>query len=319
MTSLTYSHTLLVPLTRSCGASCQYCTFKNDDPHLLTFDEMEDLIRRHVNSGLCEVMLASGQSLDAVAKVRQQWMDRGYASFVHYVRDLCQLVLENQLIPSLQIGPLAMPEMETLAEYVPSFRLSLENINAEFCKTIQSEKSLDAKVESLSDAGLIQWPTTTGLLLGLGEDLEDCIDTLDAIAEVHGRYRHIQNVVFQHVVGSDDPPVRAEDLERLIGYARRVLPDVRVSMPASAPGNWLDTLVPQIDDLDNVFEGYDGLRWDRSFEKLAEIQRDMQRRGRSLRPRFPVFDHHFRTRSMNSSLQSVLGEWLNKKDFAYYL
>ncbi len=316
--TLTFSHTLLVPLTRSCGADCTYCTFRNDDPHLLTFDEIENLIRQTIDTGLCEVLLVAGQSLDRMDAVCQQWLERGYPTFFQYVRDICQLVLENQLIPTIDIGPLTMTEIEMLAPYLPSYRLFLENINTEFCQKIQKGKDIDEKMEALSDAGLLQIPVTTGILLGAGENVEDCIDTLDVIAEVHGRHNHIQNVVFQYVAGTR-ADLRIETVERLIAYCRQIMPDVRVSLPPHVPPSWLDAISSQIDDIGNVFEGSDGIRWDQASDKLAEIQRAMQRRHCLLRPRFPVFPHKFAGRSTGESLRSVMQSWLNKKDYSYYL
>lgn len=316
--TLTYSHTLLVPLTRSCAAGCSYCTFRNDDPHLLTFDEIESLIRKTIDTGLCEVFLTSGQSLDSLDNVRGQWIDRGYPTFFQYVRDICQLVLENQLIPTLDIGPLTMTELEMLAPYLPSYRLLLENINTDFCRTQQPGKNIDEKIEALSDAGLLHLPTTTGLLLGAGEDVDDNIDTLDAIAEMHGRHGHIQNIVLQYVAGTAQN-VRMETVERLIAYSRQVMPDVHVTLPVHAPSLWFDALSQQIDDIGHVFEGQDGIRWNQASEKLAEVQRTMQRRQCLLKPRFPVFPHKFAARTTGETLRSVMQSWLNKKDYSYYL
>lgn len=316
--TLTYSHTLRVPLTRSCAAECAYCTFRHDDPHLLTFDEIEGLIRKTIDTGLCEVLLTSGQSLDSLDRVRSQWIERGYPTFFQYVRDICQLVLENQLIPTLDVGPLTMTELEMLAPYIPSYYLLLENINTDFCRTQQKGKSIDEKMEALSDAGLLHIPTTTGVLLGAGEDIDDNIDTLDAIAEIHGRHGHIQNVVLQHVAGTTQD-IRMETVERLIAYSRQVMPGVHVTLPVHAPSVWFDALSLQLDDIGHIFEGQDGIRWNQPPEKLAEIQRTMQRRHCLLKPRFPVFPDQFAFRSTGETLRSVVQSWLNKKDYSYYL
>ena len=317
--SLTYSHCLLIPLTRSCGAHCDYCTFKNNDGKLLSFDEIEELLRRTIDTGICEVVLSAGQSLETLDDISTQWQSRGYASFIDYVRDICQLILENRLIPSLDIGPMSYTDLESVAPYIASVQLLLENMNPEFTKTVQQNKSLDAKIETLSDAGLLRMPVTTGLLVGLGESPDDLFHTLDAIAELHHKYHHIQSVIFQHVFRETaEPNFKIEDVRRLLAYSKKMMPDVAISIPANAPPSWLDVISSGVDDIGRIFEGHDGFDWNKTFPKLTELERGLSRKGVSLKPRFPIFAQQFAQRSHDELIASVYKEWMNKKEFIYY-
>ncbi len=159
--TLTYSHSLSIPLTRACGADCKYCTFKNDERKLLSFDEIEALVRQYYNSGICEVVIAGGQNLDAIPELPGQWQKQGYSSFIEYVRDICHLLLENHLIPTLELGPLSYAQLETISPYIAGITINLENVNPDFIRGFQTGKSLDDKIESLSDAGLLGIPAST--------------------------------------------------------------------------------------------------------------------------------------------------------------
>lgn len=319
--TLTYSHGLMIALTRSCGAACQYCTFKLDGSELLTFDQVENLIREHVNSGICEVVLSSGQSLEAVPDIKTQWSDRGYSSYSAYVRDICQLVLENGLLPTIDIGPLTFAQIEEVAPYVAAIHLPVENVNPDFCRAFQTNKSIDSKIESLSDAGLLGVPVHTGLLLGLGETQSDRIATIDAIAEISSRHGHVQSVSFQCVINSSDDMrlgIGMDELQKLLAYCKNVIPTVPRAVPFNSPNRWVDALASDVDDIGVAYEGYDGIDWKKTYPKLTEMERSLARRGYALRPRFPITAETYRKRGVSEHIDSVLSEWLKKKEFQYY-
>ncbi|NUM79468.1 7,8-didemethyl-8-hydroxy-5-deazariboflavin synthase subunit CofG [bacterium] len=319
--TLTYSHTLLIPLTRTCGAACSYCSFKNDDGKLLTFDEIENLVRQYFDTGICEVALSSGQYLNRTDSIKKQWSERGYASFIHYVRDICQLVLENQLLPSLDIGPMSYSEIEALAPYVTSVKLLLENISTDFAQQFQTGKSIDDKIETLSDAGLLGVPVTTGILIGAGETQDQRKATIEAIAEVHGKYGHIQSVILQMVYRENDKtdaPLKVREFQDLIALVKSTMPDAVVSIPANAPAAWYDSVAVGVSDIGNIYEGYDGIDWSKPFPKLVEIERTLGRKGIALKPRFPIFVHQFNRGLVQEGVSRVLRGWMSKKEFTYY-
>lgn len=318
---LTYAHSLLLPLTRSCGIHCSYCTFKKNDGALLTFDAVENELQRHAASGICEVKVTSGQSLEALPEIAEQWNKQGYASYTEYVRDICHLILENGLLPSLDIGPMSYAQLEALAPYVSSITLFLENTNYDFAKTIQEGKSIDERMESIADAGLLRIPVTTGLLLGAGENTDDAFATLGAIEELHEKYRHIQSVVFQHVFSDgrfEAARVTSEELQLLIKYCKKIMPDVAVTVPIQSVCPWLDENVAGIDDIGQVYEGTDGIDWSRSFPKLTEIERAVSKKGYELKARFPVFELMYKRMHVSEHLETAIQEWVNKKEYHYY-
>jgi 7,8-didemethyl-8-hydroxy-5-deazariboflavin synthase CofG subunit len=318
---LTYSHSLFIPLTRACGASCRYCTFKQNDGKLLTFDEIENLVHRHAATGICEVVIAAGQSLEAIPEIQSQWTEQGYSSFIHYVSDVCQLILENNLIPSLEIGPLSYAHLETVAPFVASITVMLENVNTDFTSTIQEGKNTDEKIETISDAGLLRIPVTTGVLLGVGETLDDGFATLNAIEELHHKYGHIQSVVFQYVYSEKGALVNElvyDELQLLIKYSRQIMPEVAVSIPINSPLAWLDGIAMDIDDIGHVYEGTDGINLKEPFPKLPEIERTVNRKDYFLKPRFSIFESMYKKMALSEQVRYVLNDWISKKTFVAY-
>src|SRR5581483_12024073 len=49
-------------------------------------------------------------------------------------------------------------------------------------------------------AGELRIPFTSGILVGIGESEEDRIASLEALAELHARHGHIQEIILQNFV-----------------------------------------------------------------------------------------------------------------------
>src|ERR1700687_1046183 len=64
------------------------------------------------------------------------------------------------------------------------------------------------RLRTIEDAGKQRVPFTTGLLIGIGETLEDRVDTLLAIRDLHQRYGHIQEVIVQNFRAKAAIPMR---------------------------------------------------------------------------------------------------------------
>ena len=56
------------------------------------------------------------------------------------------------------------------------------------------------RLATLEAAGELKIPFTTGILVGIGESFESRVESLEAIAAVHERYGHIQEVILQNFV-----------------------------------------------------------------------------------------------------------------------
>ena len=317
---LTFSHGLMLPLTRACGAECSYCTFKSNQTALLTFDEIETLIRTYQASGAYEVVLMSGQSLDEIPGFSDQWLARGFSSFTEYLRDVCQLVLEHQMLPTLDVGPLTYAQLETLAPFITSITLLLENVNLDFMATVQSNKRIDDKIETMNDAAHFRIPVNTGLLIGAGEALDDAFATLQTIEELSQRLQTIQSVKIQCVVSPNrkDQPITPEVLSLLSKYSHKLMPDVPVIISHSSPVAWWEYQGVLVDDIGPLFEGLDGLEWTKNQPKVTEVQRELAKHGWTLRPRLPIFEKHFDDSFQSDIVRDVLAQWTSQREFSSY-
>lgn len=71
------------------------------------------------------------------------------------------------------------------------------------------DKDPAVRMKMLQDAGELKIPTTTGLLIGIGETREERVETLQAIAKLHKEFGHIQEVIIQNFCPKNGTPMQA--------------------------------------------------------------------------------------------------------------
>jgi len=99
-----------------------------------------------------------------------------------------------------QPGLLSAEWIARLAAVSPSMGLMLESVNSALLAPGAAHDNAPDKVpakrlRTIEEAGKQRVPFTTGLLIGIGETLEDRVDTLLAIRDLHDCYGHIQEVL----------------------------------------------------------------------------------------------------------------------------
>jgi FO synthase len=80
----------------------------------------------------------------------------------------------------------------------------------------------------LQEAGELEIPFTTGILIGIGETWEERIDSLIAIREIHQTYGHIQEVIVQNFRAkpatrmANAPEPESLDMAKTVAIARLI-------------------------------------------------------------------------------------------------
>ena len=99
-------------------------------------------------------------------------------------------------------------------------------------------KRPDLRLDYIARAGRLHIPFTTGILVGIGESWHDREASLQAIADLHQIYGHIQEVIIQPLdpkpgtALANSPRPMLNDLCRVVKMAREILPvDVSIQIP----------------------------------------------------------------------------------------
>ncbi|MFM7447360.1 MAG: 7,8-didemethyl-8-hydroxy-5-deazariboflavin synthase subunit CofG [Leptolyngbyaceae cyanobacterium] len=223
--TVTYSPAYTLVPTYECFNHCTYCNFRVDPGQSpwLTLDQAGAQLQPLQNQGVIEVLILSGE-VHPKSPRRQSWLKRIY--------DLCRLALDLGFLPHTNVGPLTQGEMEWLKTVNVSMGLMLEQITPTLQTGVHRHapsKQTKIRLEQLTQAGELRIPFTTGLLLGIGETASDRRETLEAIAQIHEQWGHIQEVILQpYSPGNQEARNGAAfsptELVSLIALARQILP-----------------------------------------------------------------------------------------------
>ena len=274
---VSYSPKVFVPVTHLCRDTCHYCTFVTVPGKLraagrgmyLEADEIVDLARQGAELGCKEALFTLGDRPETRWPEARQWLDeRGYNSTLDYVRAAAIRVLEETgLLPHLNPGVMSWAEMSRLKPVAPSMGMMLETTSRRLFETRglahygSPDKDPAVRLRTLTDAGRLAIPFTTGLLVGIGETREERADTLHAIRRLHKEFGHVQEVIVQNFRAKDHtamaavPDAAFDEFLATVAVARLVLgPDMRIQAPPNlvSPNECRALLGAGVDDWGGV-------------------------------------------------------------------
>jgi FO synthase len=248
---VSYSRKVFIPLTTLCRDYCGYCTFRKDpgEPgaHFMTPDEVLALAEAGRSAGCKEALFSLGDQPEVVfPEARDLLRRQGFTRTLEYLAAMCQLVVERTgLLPHANPGLLPAADLRRLKASNASVGIMLENVSRRLLRHGEAhwrapDKVPALRLRTLEDAGRLQIPFTTGILIGIGETMAERVESLAAIRALHQRYGHIQEVIVQNfrakpgtrMAGHGDAEL--EDMLRTLAIARLMLP---VDMNLQAPPN----------------------------------------------------------------------------------
>ncbi|MEM7045019.1 MAG: 7,8-didemethyl-8-hydroxy-5-deazariboflavin synthase CofG [Pseudomonadota bacterium] len=306
--TITYSRKVFVPLTNMCRDSCAYCVFVkhpgSPEAQVMTPAEVLNVARNGERLGCKEVLFSLGEKPERrYTEARDRLAVLGYDSTTGYLRDMCALVIEKTgLIPHVNAGTLDEHEIAMLKPVSGSMGMMLETVSRRLMATGMAHYACPDKVptqrlRTLERAGEARVPFTTGILIGIGETFEERVESLIAIAEMHRRYGHIQEVIvqnFQAKVGiamEDHPEPTREDMLRTIAAARMILPeDVSLQAPPNLEPRHGAYIEAGINDWGGISPlTIDHINPDHAWPSIARLRKTTETCGFKLEERLTVY------------------------------
>jgi 7,8-didemethyl-8-hydroxy-5-deazariboflavin synthase len=313
--TVTYSlaHTL-VP-TYECFNRCSYCNFRADPNQSpwLTLEAARSLLQTCQTQGIQEILILSGEVHPESAR-RSAWLDRIY--------DLGKLALDMGFLPHTNAGPLSRIEMRRLFEVNVSMGLMVEQTTSTIMETVHRHapsKHPELRLQQLHQAGELGIPFTTGILLGLGETLDDRANSLEAIAQIHQTHGHIQEVILQpYSPGSQEVGDRMlgfdlTQMPEVVAMARSVLPpEIAIQIPpnlVAQPDLMLACLNAGARDLGGI-SPHDEVNPDYPHPTAAGLRSHLEPAGWQLKERLAVYPQY--DRQLPLGLQTQVAAWRSK-------
>ncbi|HEX4114636.1 MAG TPA: 5-amino-6-(D-ribitylamino)uracil--L-tyrosine 4-hydroxyphenyl transferase CofH [Solirubrobacteraceae bacterium] len=200
---VTFSRNLTLSLSRTCQCYCKYCAFATHKAHLYTPEEVIEILDGAARRQVKELLVLTGERPEVNSQVRERLSDYGHEDFIAYVVWTCERALERGLLPHTNLGVLSREDLGRLREVTASQGLMLESVSERLMQTVHAgspTKHPARRLETIRAAGELRIPFTSGILVGIGETLEERLASLEALAALHAEHGHIQEVILQNFV-----------------------------------------------------------------------------------------------------------------------
>jgi len=312
--TVTFSPKVFVPLTNLCRDFCGYCTFRKapDEPgaKTMTLEEVLRVVRQGKALGCTEVLLSLGDKPEAIYPEMKQFLaELGHQRTLDYLHEACRGILaETGLLPHANAGVMGRGDLRRLKEVSPSMGLMLESISerlllAGAAHDNAPDKRPAVRLRTLKLAGELRIPFTTGILIGIGENWPERIDSLLAIRELHHRYGHIQEVIVQNfrakptIPMSAHPDATQSDMIKTIALARLIFGGaMNIQAPPNlTPDGYELYLEAGINDWGGVSPlTPDFINPEAPWPALRLLQEKSAQAGFELKARLPIYPEYIR-------------------------
>ncbi len=336
-TVVTYSRKVFIPLTTLCRDYCGYCTFRKDPGQpgalFMTPEEVLVLAERGRRAGCKEALFSLGDQPERIfPEAREFLRKQGFSRTLDYLAAMCELVLEKTgLLPHSNPGVMDRAALVRLKDSNASVGLMLENVSPRLMRDGLPHANAPDKVPALrlrtiEEAGKLSMPFTTGILIGIGETMEECVDSLFAIRTLHEKYGHIQEVIIQNFRSKPDIPMAAHpepslgDMLRTVAVARLILgPQMNVQAPPNLSYEDFPRLLEAgINDWGGISPvTRDFINPEAAWPQIARLQFETESRGFALRERLAIYPEFVgRNEFLSSPVRDRVGKLADNNGYA---
>ena len=327
---VTFSRNLTLSLSRTCRCYCKYCAFATRQAHLYAPQEVLDILDGAARRQVKELLVLTGERPEVNPEVRERLRGYGHEDFTGYVVWACEQALERGLLPHTNLGVLSRQDLARLREVTASQGLMLESVSERLMETVHAgspTKHPERRLETIRAAGELKIPFTSGILVGIGETEQERMQSLEALAAVHARHGHLQEVILQNFVPhqryyGQEPaqiadeaareywrtgvadgrpslalpqwacPVSIEDMKRLIAETRRLMPEIGIQIPPNLADWWGELVAAGATDLGGLSANGDHISPEHPFPSPHQVRKELQRDGHALTERLCVYPRY---------------------------
>ncbi|MBI1663240.1 MAG: 7,8-didemethyl-8-hydroxy-5-deazariboflavin synthase subunit CofG [Nitrosopumilus sp.] len=309
--TVTFSKKAFFNIVNLCKDSCSYCTYKAEPGEeklsLMSKQQITELLDLAKRYRCVEALFVTGEQPEQRYQEARDWLkENGFASTSEYIIHASELALEKGLFPHTNAGNLDFDEMKELKKTNVSMGLMLENISDRLTEKgmphfLAASKRPKARLEILENAGKLQIPMTTGILVGIGETIEEIIDSLVAIKELHQKYGNIQEVILQNFQPKQDtrmkdkPSADEKYFKIIVALSRIIMPKMNIQIPPNlSPRSYQSFLSVGINDWGGISPlTPDFVNPEFSWPDISKVNENSKNAGFDLKCRFPIYPEFF--------------------------
>jgi len=340
---VTFSRNFTLSLSRTCQCYCKYCAFATHQAHLHAPADVQRILDEALKRNTKELLVLTGEKPEVNPVVAERLAAWGHEDFTSYVAWACEQALARGMLPHTNIGVLDKADLARLREVTASQGLMLESVDESLLQTVHAgspTKHPKARLATIAAAGELQIPFTTGILVGIGESEESRVQSLEAIAELHHRHGHIQEVILQNFVPHpryygaevaeiadqaskerwsgeqgegaevDVPawanPVGLGEIKRLIQETKRLMPGVGVQVPPNLSDFWPELVQAGATDLGGLSANGDHISPEEPFPSPHQVRKALAPMGYALTERLCVYPQYMTPEWMEQGVLDVI-------------
>ena len=288
--------------------------------------------------------MLTGELPEVNPQVAERLRSYGHEDFVSYVVWTCERAIERGLLPHTNLGVLSRDDLARLREVTASQGLMLESINPDLVVHQGSPTKHPAvRMQTIDAAGELRIPFTSGILVGIGETEDERVEALEALAASHARHGHIQEVILQNFVPHPNyygrevaeiadeaatelggratnrrigerasrcrpgpSEITLEEMRRLVGATRELMPDVGIQIPPNLSDWWDDLVDAGATDLGGLSANGDHISPEHAFPSPHQVRKRLAPRGYALSERLCAYPQYLEPEWMDQGVLDLV-------------
>jgi FO synthase len=307
---VTFSRKVFIPLTTLCRDRCAYCTFASSPAAGGRYLEPEEALAVAAagEAAACtEALLTLGDRPEGRWREAREFLaGRGCAGTTEYVERVAEMIVQRTaLFPHANPGVVDEAEVGALRRWCASMGLMLESASPRLLEPGWAhhgcpDKDPARRLAALRAMAACRVPTTTGVLVGIGETVEELVESLFALAALAAETGAIQEVIVQNFRAKPGTPMERWPepapayLARVAAAARWVLgPEMNIQVPPNLTDRFEIYLEAGVNDWGGVSPlTPDWVNPEAPWPHLDELAARTRQAGFRLVPRLPVYPEY---------------------------
>jgi len=309
--TVTFSKKAFFNIINLCKDTCSYCTYKAEPTEtklsLMSKQQILELLLLAKKYRCVEALFVTGEQPEQKYQEARDWLRKnGFKTTVEYLIHASELALDTGLFPHTNAGNLNYEEMKELKKTNVSIGVMLENVSERLTERgmphqLAASKRPKARLEILENSGKLDIPMTTGILVGIGETMDEIIDSIFAIKKLNDKYGNIQEVILQNFQPKQDTKMRDEPsadekyFKIVVALSRIIMPQMNIQIPPNlSPRSYQSFLSVGINDWGGISPlTPDFVNPEFSWPEINKVDENSKKAGFDLKCRFPVYPEYF--------------------------
>ena len=305
--AVSFSKKVFFNIINMCRDTCSYCTYKAEpnDAKLSLMDKktVRELAVLAKKYNCTEALFVTGERPEQKYPEAKKWLaSQGFSSTAEYLIHCSEMVLNEGVFPHTNAGNLSKDEMRELQKTNVSMGLMLENSSPRLREIGMPHHNAPSKEPStrlniLKNSGELKIPMTTGILVGIGESMEENIQSIFDIKKIDDKYGNIQEIILQNFhpkpkTSMSRHSTPEEDyFKMIVALCRIIMPNANIQIPPNlSPENYHEFLSVGINDWGGISPiTSDYVNPEFSWPNIQNVEKKCNNTGFSFKARFPVY------------------------------